>query len=266
MSRRPFAWEVTANLTLLSLVAIAVGSATKTDIQKQVDRSAVSDEQRILANIDVSRVQAQLEKLALLSDADPPAVTRILFTARDIEARKFLKEIIKDAGLEYRVDPVGNIFARYSPMNGTDGLNNFVGTGSHYDAIPFSGKYDGTVGVLGGIEALRALRVSKYKAIKPLEVVAFTSEEPTRFGVSCIGSRLLVGQMGKSDVNKLTDKGGIGFDQARRSAWCTGNVDDVALPENYYSAFVELHIEQGKVLEETGNDIGKQESRSLPDA
>jgi ureidoglycolate amidohydrolase len=207
--------------------------------------------------VNTSRVIAQLEELSKFNDADLPAVTRVLFSQRDVEARAYLRQLIADADLVFREDAVGNIFARFRGRD-SSGLSGaaVVGTGSHYDAIPESGKYDGTVGVLGGLEAVRALRDAGFRPCRPIELLAFTSEEPTRFGKSCIGSRLLVGQLGTTELYALRDKNGVAFDDARTSAGLSGNLDSVLLPEDYYHAFVELHIEQGKVLEQEGCDIG----------
>ena len=95
-----------------------------------------------------------------------------------------------------RQDAIGNTFARW---NGSDPAAPAVGTGSHIDAIPNAGKYDGVVGVLGGLEAIRALRRSGFRPTNSIELLVFTSEEPTRFGIGCLGSRLLCGSpLGRS--------------------------------------------------------------------
>ncbi len=90
---------------------------------------------------------------------------------------------MRDAGLEIREDPVGNIFGR---LPGTQ-EHGAVMSGSHTDAIPLAGAYDGTLGVVGGIAALAALKRAGFKPCRPLDAMMFTSEEPTRFGLSCIG-------------------------------------------------------------------------------
>jgi hypothetical protein len=212
--------------------------------------------------VNVSRVVGQLDVLSKFNDAKLPSVTRVLYTRRDVEAREYIRKLVVETGLLLREDPVGNIFARLPASDdSTASDEGAVGTGSHYDAIPYSGMYDGTVGVLGGLEAVRALRDSGFRPRRAIEVLAFTSEEPTRFGMSCIGSRLLVGQLAVSALRDLQDQDGISFDEARGEAGVVGNLSDVLLPENYYAAFVELHIEQGKVLEEGDYDIGTCPSR-----
>src|SRR4029077_8065553 len=94
--------------------------------------------------IDRDRLLSEIEALAAISDADPPAVTRVVFTPTDLKARAWLRKRCEDAELTLRQDPIGNIFARWV---GTDASAPAVGTGSHIDAIPNAGKYDGVVGV-----------------------------------------------------------------------------------------------------------------------
>src|SRR5688572_550048 len=111
-----------------------------------------------------------IDQLAKFSDATPPAVTRVLFSEADLKAREWIRERCREAELEVREDAVGNLFARWI---GTEPDLPAVATGSHIDAIPNSGRYDGTVGVLGGIEALCALKRAGYTPRRSLEVVMF---------------------------------------------------------------------------------------------
>jgi N-carbamoyl-L-amino-acid hydrolase len=203
--------------------------------------------------IDSERTLRELDALAAFSDAQAPAVTRVVFSERDVEARAFLLPLFEDAGLSVRVDPIGNTFARWS---GTDADLAAVGTGSHIDAIPDSGRYDGTVGVLGALEAIRALRRSGYRPRRSIEILMFTSEEPTRFGVGCTGSRLLSGAMTVDEIRALRDDAGADYDSVRRAAGFDGELEDVALAGGYYDAWVELHIEQGPILERERLPIG----------
>lgn len=207
----------------------------------------------ITLEIETDRLTAELDRLAGFSDAPAPAVTRVLWTDPDLRARVWLTGLFEEAGLAVRQDTLGNLFARW---DGTDMGVEAVGTGSHTDAVPQSGRYDGTLGVLGALEALRALKRAGFRPRRALEVLMFTSEEPTRFGLGCLGSRVLSGAMPPEAVAALHDGDGISVEDARRAAGCTGNLSDVRLPEGYYSAFVELHIEQGPLLEAEGLDIG----------
>jgi N-carbamoyl-L-amino-acid hydrolase len=203
--------------------------------------------------INRERLLSEIEALASFSDAEGPAVTRIVFTPADLRARAWMKARCEQAGLTVREDAVGNTFARW---NGSNSNAPVVGTGSHIDAIPNAGKYDGVVGVLGGLEAIRALQQSGFRPERSIELLVFTSEEPTRFGIGCFGSRLLSSTLSAESARKLTDNDGATLDQVRHQAGFTGELADVKLPSGYYKAFVELHIEQGPLLERQQIPLG----------
>src|SRR5207237_10727191 len=107
--------------------------------------------------IDRDRLHSEIETLASFSDAEAPAVTRIVFTPTDLKARAWLKDRCEDAGLSVRQDAIGNTFARWS---GSDPAASVVGTGSHIDAIPNAGRYDGIVGVVWGRDGMWSVRQS----------------------------------------------------------------------------------------------------------
>jgi len=203
--------------------------------------------------VDKHRLMSEIEELALISDAEAPAVTRIVFTPTDLRARAWFLAHCKEAGLAIRQDAIGNIFARW---NGQDPTAAAVGTGSHIDAIPNAGKYDGVVGVLGGLEAIRVLRQSGFSPKRSIELILFTSEEPTRFGIGCLGSRLLSGGLSADAATKLTDKEGASIERVRRAAGFHEDLETVKLPAGSYKAFVELHIEQGPLLEQKQIPLG----------
>lgn len=203
--------------------------------------------------VDEARLQREIDELATYSSTPGPGVTRILFTPTDLDGRRYVKRLMSDAGLSIHDDPAGNIIGRWQ---GSAGDHDRVGTGSHCDAIPHAGRYDGTVGVLGGIAAVRALRATGFVPRRSIDIIMFTSEEPTRFGIGCSGSRLLSGTMTPLQVAQLVDEQGISFDQARQIAGCEGRLDDVPLSPGEYGCFVELHVEQGPVLEREALQIG----------
>jgi ureidoglycolate amidohydrolase len=211
--------------------------------------------------IDQERLLSEIERLAAISDAEPPAVTRIVFTPTDLKARAWMIARCEEAGLAVRQDAIGNIFARW---NGADPAAPAVGTGSHIDAIPNAGKYDGVVGVLGGLEAIRALQQSGFRPRHSIEVLVFATEEPTRFGIGCLGSRLLSGTLSAEAAAKLKDRDGESVDEVRRKAGFNGNLQDVKLPKGYYKGFVELHIEQGPLLERARASLGIVKSIAAP--
>ncbi len=202
---------------------------------------------------DQARLADELATLAAISDAQPPAVTRVVFTDTDLRARTFLKSLCVDAGLVVREDAVGNLFARWA---GSAPDLPAVATGSHIDAIPNAGRFDGTVGVLGGLEALRTLAREGFRPARSIELIVFTAEEPTRFGIGCLGSRLLSGALDESAGARLKGPDGRSLDEVRRAAGFDGPLSSVRLPQGAYAAFVELHIEQGPLLEQRGVPIG----------
>ena len=203
--------------------------------------------------VDGTRLVSEIEELATISDAKPPAVTRIVFSSTDLKARHWLRARCEESGLSVREDAIGNIFARWS---GSDPPAPAIGTGSHIDAIPNAGKYDGVVGVLGGLEAIRALQRSGFRPRRSIELLMFTSEEPTRFGIGCIGSRMLSGTLSTKEAQRLKDDNGASLDEVRKRAGLVGNLESVKLPRAYYEAFLELHIEQGPQLERERIPLG----------
>ena len=203
--------------------------------------------------IDSNRLSREIDELAAISDAEPPAVTRIVFTPPDLKARAWLRARCEEAGLSVRVDPIGNTFARW---NGSEPDAPVVGTGSHIDAIPNAGKYDGVVGVLGGLEAIRALQRQGFRPRNSIELLVLTSEEPTRFGIGCIGSRMLSGGLSADAARKLKDADGASVDEVRGRAGMSGELEQVRLARGYYKAWVELHIEQGPLLERDRVSLG----------
>jgi len=207
--------------------------------------------------------QAEIDELAAITSDPSPAVTRVLFSAEDIRARAWLCEKFVAAGLVVRQDAVGNIFARWV---GAEPELSAVATGSHTDAIPNAGKFDGVVGVLGALEAVRILQREGFCPRRSIEIIMFTAEEPTRFGIGCLGSRLLSGSIDAAAAADLRDTEGQSLDALRSAAGCEGAVESVRLPAGCYEAFLELHIEQGPLLDRDGIDIGAVEKIAAPAA
>jgi ureidoglycolate amidohydrolase len=215
--------------------------------------------------VDQTRLQKELNTLATFTSAEPAsegtAVTRIVFSDDDLRARAWLKELAVVEGFEVRDDAVGNIFIRWA---GTEPNLPAVATGSHTDAIPHAGMYDGTVGVLGGLEAMRALKRTGLRLRRSIELIMFTSEEPTRFGIGCLGSRLLSGTLDPGRADALEDKEEASLSTVRTTAGFAGSLSSVRLRPNHYHAWIELHIEQGPLLEREKIPIGLVTSIAAP--
>jgi N-carbamoyl-L-amino-acid hydrolase len=201
--------------------------------------------------VDAAKLAAELQALARFSEGpgstgDAVAVTRVVFTPTDLAARAYVQSLAAELGLGVRTDAIGNTFFRWQ---GADAALAPIATGSHIDAIPNAGMYDGTVGVLGGLAAVRSLKASGFTPQRSIDVILFTSEEPTRFGIGCLGSRMLGGVFSDASAQKLTGKDGLTVDEARTAAGFRGDLATVPLAKGAYHAFVELHIEQGPLLE-----------------
>jgi ureidoglycolate amidohydrolase len=212
-------------------------------------------------DIDIARLQKEMDALALISENPAPVVTRVLFSKADLAARAMVKDLCRQASLAVREDAMGNIFARWE---GTRPDAPAIATGSHIDAIPNAGKYDGVVGVLGALEAVRALRRIGFQPGRAIELIVFTAEEPTRFGIGCLGSRMMAGALACEKIAALRDSEGRDLDFWRRQAGLGGALDSVRLREGAYGGFVELHIEQGPVLERENLAIGIVEKIAAP--
>jgi ureidoglycolate amidohydrolase len=203
--------------------------------------------------VNIERLMSEMAALALISEGEPPVVTRVVFGGADLRARTYVKELCEEAGLTIQEDAVGNTFVRW--VGSEPGLP-AVATGSHIDAIPNAGAYDGTVGVLGGLEAIRTLKRAGFVPRRSIELVIFTSEEPTRFGIGCLGSRMMGGVLTPEQALALRDNDGRGLEELRKAAEFAGSLDSVQLEAGHYHGFVELHIEQGTILEREGLDLG----------
>src|SRR5690348_13305261 len=147
-------------------------SSTKTGAGILSERDGMTSPPRALS---IDRLIGELQALARISEAEPPVVTRVVFSEADMRARAYVRSLCEDAGLTIEVDAIGNTFARWC---GSDPALAPIGTGSHIDAIPNAGLYDGCVGVLGGLEAIRVLQQLGFKPRRSIELVIFTAEEP----------------------------------------------------------------------------------------
>ena len=206
-----------------------------------------------MVSVDGDRLSTEIGILAHISSDPYPAVTRVLFSEPDMAARAWFTERCEEAGLAVRADGIGNLVARWE---GSDPHLPAVATGSHTDAIPLAGQFDGVIGVLGGLEAIRALKAAGHRPRRSIELVMFTAEEPTRFGIGCIGSRVMASSLTADQLTTIRDAQGMTLAEAASVAGYTGETKSAQLQDDHYAAFVELHIEQGPRLEASGRPIG----------
>jgi beta-ureidopropionase / N-carbamoyl-L-amino-acid hydrolase len=203
-------------------------------------------------HINSQRLQGTLEKLSEFGRNPEGGVTRLGFSQIDLDARTYVMSLMKDAGLEIRVDPAGNIFGRRS---GSDQLPLLL-FGSHIDSVPHGGNFDGALGSLGAIEVIRALNDGHITTRHPLEVVIWANEEGPHFGISALGSGVAAGVLGPEILDRKDDDGLTVADWLRRYGQDPSHLTDARIAPGALAAVLELHIEQGPVLEETKVQIG----------
>ncbi len=188
-------------------------------------------------------------------------LTREVYTAEYSQAVAFVTSLMEDVGLEVREDAAGNLFGRWP---GSDPDAPAVWTGSHFDTTLNAGAYDGVLGVLGAITAVGKLRASGFAPRASIEVIGFAGEEP-RFGAGCIGSRAMIGALDRDELDTMVDRNGISIASAMSSVGLDPDrIADAEFDPAGVSAFVELHIEQGAVLEQRGIGLGVVERIAAP--
>ncbi|HMN82110.1 MAG TPA: Zn-dependent hydrolase [Burkholderiaceae bacterium] len=202
--------------------------------------------------IDADRLWSRVQALAEFTLPDV-RWTRRAFTDLQLRSRQWLREQMQAAGLRVSIDAAGNLIGR---REGRDGGRVPLVTGSHCDTVVGGGRFDGIIGVLAGIEVAHVLNEQGVRLRHPLEVIDFLSEEPSDYGVSCVGSRGIVGGL-DAQMLALTDPHGEALaDGIRRMGGQPQALAEPLRGSGEVAAFVELHIEQGPVLERSGLPIG----------
>lgn len=192
------------------------------------------------------RLESDLSALGKIGKLENGGYTRLAFSAEDMAAKAWLQKAMEDAGLVVSVDPFGNMRGRRA---GSEDLP-AVMIGSHIDTVPEGGNFDGVIGVLSGLEVIRVLNDEGLVTKRPVEIVNFSAEESSRFGMATMGSKAMAGKLDVKTLKQLIDKDGISLYEALKD--CGYDADEIASsrikPEQIH-AFLEMHIEQGPVLE-----------------
>ncbi|WP_392565226.1 Zn-dependent hydrolase [Utexia brackfieldae] len=200
------------------------------------------------------RVQAHLEALAQFTATPGKGITRLSYSAEDLQARTYLKSTMQAIGLDVHEDAIGNIYGR---LAGQDPTLPAVLIGSHFDSVPHGGAFDGTAGVVMGLEVATLFHEQQLTPYYPLEVVALVEEEGSSFGHGLLASRAIAGQISADDLKQMQDDQGRSAAQKMAQAGFNAEqVSSVMRSPKEMKAFIELHIEQGPILEQAGQDIG----------
>jgi N-carbamoyl-L-amino-acid hydrolase len=199
--------------------------------------------------IDRTRLERSIEELGRIGETPRGGLTRLALSDEDRRGRDWMVARMREAGLRVTIDQMGNIFGE---RPGTDALPPVM-MGSHVDSVPTGGKYDGQLGILCGLEAIRALNEHRIRTRHPITLVIFTNEEGARFQPAMIASGVLAGKIALEDAYNARDKDGLRLvDELERIGYL-GAEPCVPRP---FRAYLELHIEQGPFLEEEKLSVG----------
>ncbi len=203
-------------------------------------------------HVNAQRLQQTLEKLSEFGRNPEGGVTRLGFSEADLAARDYVMGLMRQAGLAVRVDPAGNIFGRRA---GAENLPVLL-FGSHIDSVPHGGNFDGDVGSLGALEVIRVFNDRKVTTRHPLEIVIWANEEGHHFGKGVFGSAAAAGLLGPEVLERRDEQGLSLADWLRRYGQDPARFGEARIRPGAVAGYVELHIEQGAVLDEAHIPIG----------
>ncbi|MBD7909051.1 Zn-dependent hydrolase [Sporosarcina gallistercoris] len=211
------------------------------------------DESLSRGGVDGGRIAQRLSELSMIGASPEGGVTRPGYSPEEKHAKQVVKSWMEQAGLQVFEDGAGNVIGRLEGMES----GNAIMSGSHVDSVPNGGDFDGPLGVIAALEVAEAWKETGYHPRKAYEVVIFSDEEGTRFGAGLTGSHAMTGQLTEEETNLKVDKEGKSFEtvieeygSSLPAVWrAKRNMGEIEL-------FVELHIEQGKLLEKNGCSVG----------
>ncbi|MFS8664371.1 MAG: Zn-dependent hydrolase [Limnochordales bacterium] len=205
-----------------------------------------------LPRVDGARIQEALERFARIGGTGDGGVQRLCFSEEDRRAREALRRWWEELGLAVRIDAAANMFARRE----ADGAGPVILLGSHMDTVPRGGRFDGALGVIVATEVVRCLMEAGIRTRHPLELVNFTGEEPNPFGRSTIGSRAVAGRLSPEELRAVGPGGETLAQAMARFGGDPDHIERARRSRRDVAAYLELHIEQGRVLEKAGLPVG----------
>jgi len=212
--------------------------------------------------INKRRLLRDLNAVSRIGIGDHGSVTRLVFSIKELRSRQFLIHQMQEIGLQVHIDRIGNIFGR---LDGTNAKSAALLVGSHLDTVVHGGRFDGTLGVIAALEAVRILKEQKIVLLSPVEVVCFVGEESSRFGYSTLGSSLVAGEVQGKDLAHAADAQGIKLEDILASMGIYRNhLPSMRRDPSTIKAYLELHIEQGPILEAKKKPIGIVTSIAAP--
>lgn len=214
-----------------------------------------------LRRINLDRLLADLQAVNAIGAEPDGGVTRLAYTDADVRAHQWLRRRMEEAGLTAEVDAVGNMFGWATrPGEGA------VLSGSHLDTVPHGGRYDGTLGTLCALEAIRTLAEAGHRPAAPLGLACFASEESARFKVGCIGTQTIFGTLTADHLDAIRDDDGVTLREAMARAGCRPEALATARRTGRWAkAFLEVHVDQGPLLRDLGQALGIVTAIAAPD-
>ncbi len=205
-------------------------------------------------NADETRISRWIDEIDRFNDTPGEGTTRQYLTDTEWNARMYLMEEMTRLGLEVRMDCMGDLFGT---LPGTDRSLAPVWTGSHYDTVLHGGKFDGVAGVVAGLESLRVIKESGAAHKRDITVVAYSAEETARFGIGCLGSRVMAGRLSEEDTrNIFAGDGPSLYEELKKRGLDPGEIENSRVRKGDVFCAIEMHIEQNSVLEKTGTPLG----------
>lgn len=211
--------------------------------------------------LNIHRLKDMFDKLTTYGKTSK-GINRLAYSKEEKEALNYLTQLALENQFTVKKDAIGNIIITRA---GLDNDLPVVAMGSHIDSVYNGGKYDGVIGVIAGLEVLISLNDASIETQHPLELIIFACEESARFGTATIGSKTMTGNITKKELLKLKDRDGISFAQALEDNGLNlQETDKAKRMKSEFLSFIELHIEQGPILEQKNIDIGIVTGISAP--
>ncbi len=212
--------------------------------------------------INRQRLKKRIKEINRFGALSGGGITRLAFGKEDKDSKEYLKSILKDMKATIREDGIGNIFAKF---DGKCPSLSSVTVGSHLDSVPNGGCYDGILGVLCALEAIESIKDNNDEFKRPLELIVFSCEESSRFNLATVGSKTISGKLDFKKLHELKDKNGVSmYDAAKRYGCNVDLFEKSVLKKNEFYSYIELHIEQGPVLQNKKIPIGVVEAIASP--
>lgn len=206
------------------------------------------------------KIEVLMKEISRFGALEKGGLTRLGFSEEDARAREFLLEKGKELGLELRIDEALNI---YFTLKGEDEKLPPVALGSHIDSVVEGGFYDGTLGVISAFYVIENIKKAKIKLKRNLVIIVFSCEESSRFNIASVGSKLLCGKLDLEKTKILKDKDGISLYEAMTKMGAKLEKVELLKKDSFY-AFLEVHIEQGRVLESKNIPLGIVQAIAAP--